>query len=148
MSYITLRGHWYDIAVVNVHATTEDKANDTKQRLCEELERLFDHFPKHHTKILLGDFNARGGREDFLKPIIGKGSLHISNDNGVRAVIFATLKNLIVKTTRHATATQITCKYKHCIYNYTRSYSNTRDIHAVAPSAGQQNFNGYILMNF
>ena len=51
-------------------------------------------------KILLGDFNAKVGREDILKPTIGKESLHkISNDNGVRLVNFATSKDLIVKST-------------------------------------------------
>ena len=36
-------------------------------------------------KILLGDFNAKEGREDIFKPAIGNDSLHkISNDNGVR----------------------------------------------------------------
>jgi hypothetical protein len=28
MSYIILRGRWYDIIVLNVHARTEDKNND------------------------------------------------------------------------------------------------------------------------
>jgi hypothetical protein len=33
---------------------------------------------------LLGDFNARVGRDDSFKPTIGNESLHeISNDNGV-----------------------------------------------------------------
>jgi hypothetical protein len=42
-------------------------------------------------KILLGDFNAKVGREDFFKPTIGNERLHeISNDNGVRLVNFAT----------------------------------------------------------
>jgi hypothetical protein len=51
-------------------------------------------------KILLGDFNEKVGREDTFKPIIGNESLHeASNDNGVRVVNFATLKNLIVKST-------------------------------------------------
>jgi hypothetical protein len=46
-------------------------------------------------KILFGDFNARVGREDIFKPIIGNESLYeISNDNGVRVVNFATSKNL------------------------------------------------------
>jgi hypothetical protein len=49
-------------------------------------------------KILLGDFNAKVGREDIFKPPIWNESLHeIINDNGVRAVNFATPKNLIVK---------------------------------------------------
>jgi endonuclease/exonuclease/phosphatase family metal-dependent hydrolase len=51
-------------------------------------------------KILLGDFNAKVGREDIFKPIFGNESLHeASNDNGVRVVNFATSKNLIVKST-------------------------------------------------
>jgi hypothetical protein len=46
-------------------------------------------------KILLGDFNAKVGRKDIVKPTIGNESLHeISNDNGVRVVNFATSKNL------------------------------------------------------
>jgi hypothetical protein len=49
-------------------------------------------------KILLGDFNAKVGRESIFKPTIGNDSLHeISNDNGVRTVNFATPKNLVVK---------------------------------------------------
>jgi hypothetical protein len=51
-------------------------------------------------KILLGDFNAKVGREDISKSTIGNESLHeISNDNGVRVVNFSTSKNLIVKST-------------------------------------------------
>jgi endonuclease/exonuclease/phosphatase family metal-dependent hydrolase len=51
-------------------------------------------------KILVGDFNAKVGREDIFKPIIGNESLHeASNDNRVRAVNFATSKNLIAKGT-------------------------------------------------
>ena len=51
-------------------------------------------------KILLGDFNAKVGRENIFKPTIGNESLHQdSNDNSVRIVSFATLKNLVVKST-------------------------------------------------
>jgi hypothetical protein len=65
----------------------------------EELECVFDKVPKYHMKILLGDFNAKVGREDIFKPTVGIESLHkISNDNGVRLVNFATSKNLKVKT--------------------------------------------------
>jgi exonuclease III len=95
MPYIILRGHWCHIIVLNVHAPTEDKTDDVKDSFYEELERVFDKFPKYHTKILLGDFNAKVGREDIFKPTIGNESLHkISNDNGVRLVNFATFKNL------------------------------------------------------
>jgi hypothetical protein len=74
MSYIILRGHWCHIIVLNVHAPTEDKSDDVKDTY-EELECVFDKFPKYHMKILLGDFNAKTGREDIFKPKIGNESL-------------------------------------------------------------------------
>jgi hypothetical protein len=99
MSYIILRGRWCHIIVLNVHAPIEDKTDDVKDSFYEELERVFDKFPKYHMKIVL-DFNAKVGKEDIFKPTIGNESLHeISNDNGVRLVNFATSKNLRVKST-------------------------------------------------
>ena len=51
-------------------------------------------------KTLLGDFNAKVGRENIFNPTIGNDSLHQdSNDNGVRIVNLATSKSLVVKST-------------------------------------------------
>jgi hypothetical protein len=44
--------------VLNVHVPTEDKIDDIKDRFYEELEQVFDKFPRYHMKIILGDFNA------------------------------------------------------------------------------------------
>jgi hypothetical protein len=71
-----------------------------KDSFYEELERVFDKFPKYHMKILLGDFSAKVGREDIFKPTFGNESLHeINSDNGVKLVNVATSKNLRVKST-------------------------------------------------
>jgi hypothetical protein len=48
-----------DISVLNVHAPTEDKDDDIKDSFYEELEQVFDQFPKYYMKILLGHFNAK-----------------------------------------------------------------------------------------
>jgi hypothetical protein len=70
-----------------------------KDGFCKELEHVFNKFPKYHMKILLGDFNAKVGKEDIFKLTIGNESLpEISNDNGVRLVNFATSKNLRFKS--------------------------------------------------
>ena len=99
LSYIVLRGRWHNIIPVNVHAPSEEKSEESKDSFYAELEQVFYHFPKHHTKILL-DFNAEVGRESIFKPTIGQESLHKdSNDNGVRLVNFAISKNLVVKST-------------------------------------------------
>jgi hypothetical protein len=72
----------------------QEKNDDSKDSFYEELEQVFGHFPKYHVKILLGDFNAKFGRQDTFKPTIGNESLHKdSNDNGVSVVNFATYIN-------------------------------------------------------
>ena len=38
--------HWCDIIVVNVHAPTEHKHDDSKDNFCEELEQMFVQVPK------------------------------------------------------------------------------------------------------
>jgi hypothetical protein len=102
--YTVIRRLWCDIIVLNSHAQTEDKSDDKKDRFYEVVQRVFDEFPKYHTKILLGDFNAKVGREDIFKPTTVNESLHeISDDNGVRVVHFATSKNLIVKSSHIVT---------------------------------------------
>ena len=82
-----------------MHAPSEEKSEESKDSFYEELEQIFDHFPKNDVKILLGDFNAKVGRENIFKPTIGQESLHQDSiDNGVRLVNFATSKNLLVKS--------------------------------------------------
>jgi hypothetical protein len=44
MSYITLKGRWCGIIVLNMHAPTEDKDDYIKDSFYEELEQVFDHF--------------------------------------------------------------------------------------------------------
>jgi hypothetical protein len=51
-------------------------------------------------KHLLGDFNAKLGREDILQPTIWYESLHEDiNENGVGVVNFSMCKNVIVEST-------------------------------------------------
>jgi len=64
-------------------------------------------------KILLGDFNAKVGRENISKLTIGNESLHQdSNGNGVRIVNFSTSKTLVVKSTCSRTETFISFERK------------------------------------
>jgi len=51
LSYIVLRGRWHNIIVVNVHATSEEKSGESKGSFYEELEQVFDQFPKYHMKM-------------------------------------------------------------------------------------------------
>ena len=92
-----------------------------KRQFHEELEQVFDSFPNYHTKILLGEFNAKLGKGDIFKLTIRNGSLHQgSSGTGVRVVNYATSKNLVVKSTMFPDR-------KFHEYTWTSSDSNTQN---------------------
>ena len=74
-------------------APSQEKSDDSKDSLYEELKQVLDHCPKWHMQNPLRDFNAKVGRENIFKMTIRNESLHQdSNDNWVRIVNFATTK--------------------------------------------------------
>jgi endonuclease/exonuclease/phosphatase family metal-dependent hydrolase len=91
------------------------------------------------SQLLLGDFNAKVGREDIFKLTIGNESPHkISNNNGDRVVNFATTKNSVVKSTMfpyHDIHKYIWTSLKGKTHNqidhvliYRRQHSSTLDV--------------------
>jgi len=81
LQHIILRGRWCNIVVLNAHASSEEKTNDSNDSFYEKLEQVFDNFPKNHMKIPSGDFNAKVGCDNIFKPTIGKESLHQDRNN-------------------------------------------------------------------
>ena len=59
--FITLKGQWCDIIVLNVHAPSEDKDNDIKDSFYEEIERLFDQLPMYHI-----DFKCKSRMREYF----------------------------------------------------------------------------------
>jgi len=72
MSYIVLEGRWCNIMVLNVHVPSEEKSDNLKDSFYEELEQVFDNFPRYPMKIRLGDFNAKGGGRVVSNRQLGK----------------------------------------------------------------------------
>ncbi|KAL1395335.1 hypothetical protein pipiens_011328 [Culex pipiens pipiens] len=61
-----------------------------KEAFYAKLEQKFDSCPQRDVKIVIGDMDARIGREEMYKPVIGPNSLHtVTNDNGQRCINFA-----------------------------------------------------------
>ena len=55
--------------------------------------------PKHDVKIIIGDMNAKVGK-DLMIPNVGKFGLHdVSNDNGTRLADISVTRNLVISST-------------------------------------------------
>jgi hypothetical protein len=77
--------------LLNAHAPTQDKNDDTQYNFHKELEHVFGQFPKCCMKFMLEDFSTTVWREDIFKPTVRNESLHeIINNNGVTVLKFAT----------------------------------------------------------
>jgi hypothetical protein len=49
-----------------VHATNKDEYYIKKDTFYEEVEQVFDHLPRYHMEIFLGESNAEVWREDIF----------------------------------------------------------------------------------
>ena len=98
---IRIKGKFFNISLICVHAPTEDKDDEVKDMFYELLEDTYDRCPGHDIKIVLGDFNGKVGGETVFQPTIGKFSLHTtSSNNGMRLIDFAAARNMVVSSTR------------------------------------------------
>lgn len=98
---LRIKGTFFNVTFINVHAPTENKDADTKDMFYEKLNRIYNQAPSRDIKIVLGDFNAQVGREIVYRPAIGQHSLHkYCNNNGERLVDFTMSNNMILSSTR------------------------------------------------
>ena len=96
-----IRGKFNNFTAILVQAPNREKNKLVKDSLYDKLNQVYQRIPAHDTKIIVGNFNAKIGREGIFKPVIGSLSLHeTSNENGIRAIDFATKNNnMILKST-------------------------------------------------
>ena len=53
---LRMRGKFFNISLINVHAPTEDKEEEEKDLFYGRLARIVDACPRHDLIIILGDF--------------------------------------------------------------------------------------------
>ncbi|VVC33729.1 Endonuclease/exonuclease/phosphatase [Cinara cedri] len=76
ISMLTIEAQWFDISFMNVHAPTEDKSQDEKETFYEQLESSLNSIPSNRIQIVLGDLNAKVGKETMFRQVAGKHSLN------------------------------------------------------------------------
>jgi hypothetical protein len=68
---IRVRGFLFNYSLICVHAPTEEKMV-IKRITYEDLDRIYEECPKRDVKIIIGDRNAKIGKEELYIPITGK----------------------------------------------------------------------------
>jgi hypothetical protein len=81
---------FFNYSIICAYIQTEEKSVEERDSFCDDVDRIYGDCPRMYIKIIIGDMNAKVGKEDVYKPISGKYSLHAeSNDNGTRLISFA-----------------------------------------------------------
>jgi len=80
---IRLKGKYHNITLINIHAPTEEKDDNVKEQFYAELQQVQEKVPKHDLLVILGDCNAKIGREKAYQKVTSKHRLHdTTNGNG------------------------------------------------------------------
>lgn len=66
------------ITLINVYATTEDKINEDKDQVYEDLQIVVDKVPKCDIVIILGHLNAKLGKEWVYSNLRGKHTCYVN----------------------------------------------------------------------
>lgn len=115
ISTIRLNTNPINLFIINVHAPTECQEDTCieKDILYEEITKVFDESPKNTIKVVIGDCNAKIGKETMFAPTIGLQSLHErSNNNGQRLITFASSRNMTISSTTFSQKDIHQCTWK------------------------------------
>jgi hypothetical protein len=97
---LRVKGKFHNITLINIYAPTEDKEEDIKEQFYEELQRVQDRVPKYDLTIILGDMNAKLGKEKAFSQVVGLHTLHnTSNENGELVANYAISNDMFLIST-------------------------------------------------
>jgi len=81
---LIMKTQFCDITFINVHAPSENKPQEEKDDFYDCVDLTLKALPQYRIRIVLGDLNAKIGKEAIFRPIIGSHNLHETiNDNGL-----------------------------------------------------------------
>jgi hypothetical protein len=99
---LRLRGKYHNLTLINVHAPTEDKDIRVKEQYYDDLQRVYENTAKHDVVTILGDVNAKTGKEQAYSQASGRHILYdSSNQNGKMVHNFAIRNIMIIMSTQY-----------------------------------------------
>jgi exonuclease III len=97
---LRLTGKFFNTTLICIHAPTEEEEETEKNSFYDKLDRVYQKAPTHDIKIIMGDMNAKVGK-DMRAHNVDRYRLHeVSNDNGMRLTDFAVSRNMVISSVR------------------------------------------------
>ncbi|XP_068241177.1 craniofacial development protein 2-like [Palaemon carinicauda] len=95
-----------NMSIIICYAPTNDSLEERKDEHYEEMQRVIDGIPERDIKFLIGDFNAKVGRNNQgIENVVGVESLgKVSNENDVHFISFCSANDLVIGDTTHIIA--------------------------------------------
>ena len=88
------------VTVISAYAPTLVTPADVKNEFYKQIDRVLSSVPHRHKLLLMGNFNARVGRDsDAWGKVLGKHGVGNENSNGTRLLFLCTVHQLNITNT-------------------------------------------------
>ena len=99
---LQIKGKFTNLSITSVHTPTEEKTDEEKEKFYADLQIVHNKILKHDIVIILGDLNAKIGKEDVYQNVAGKHTPHeISNRNAEWVCEYTIANNMKITSTHY-----------------------------------------------
>lgn len=96
---LKLKGKFQNITIISIYAPMEDDEEEEKDKFYDDLTEICCRTSRHDITLILGDYNAKIGREPVIGRVADKYSLHdCSSENGIRVCDFAASQDMWISS--------------------------------------------------
>jgi endonuclease/exonuclease/phosphatase family metal-dependent hydrolase len=100
LSKLRIKGRFNNLSIISAHAPAEEEADEEKVKIYEVLQKVHNKIPKHDIVLIMGDLNAKIGKEDVYENVAGKHTLHeTSKRNGACVCEYTIANNMKIIST-------------------------------------------------
>ena len=98
MISVCFQGKQLNIIVIQVYAPTSNAEEAEVEQFYEDLQHLRELTPKKDVLFIIGDWNAKVGRQE-IPGVTGKFGLGVQNEAGQRLIEFCQENTLVIAST-------------------------------------------------
>ncbi|XP_068912075.1 craniofacial development protein 2-like [Tenebrio molitor] len=102
ISWIRIENKQANITMINAYAPTENSKEEEKTKFYDKLEKVCEKVKRNDILMIVGDFNAKIGKEERNEGVAGKETIHdTTNNNGANICDLAAATNTFIVSTQY-----------------------------------------------